>query len=177
MRINVKEHLKESVCCPSSRSVAIAEGGLGPFFNRQRDRAGSPVVGGLRHAIFVGAVAYDLSWREGRRGSNYPGRRRASAPEVCTWARWRHARTTRKDALGCAGGCAQLREEKCARSRDDAWLCGVNLKLVLPRKADRPSGHGSPCLEGRMKVAVGLPAKEALTHLYGGMLVIMRNSE
>ncbi|OWM65035.1 hypothetical protein CDL15_Pgr028753 [Punica granatum] len=103
----------------------------------------------------------------GRRGSNYPGRRRASAPEVCTWARWRHARTTRKDALGCAGGCAQLLEEKCARSRDDAWLCGVNLKLVLPRKADRPSGHGSPCLEGRMKVAVGLPAKEALTHLYG----------
>ncbi|OWM72511.1 hypothetical protein CDL15_Pgr013866 [Punica granatum] len=27
-----------------------------------------------------------------------------------------------------------------------------------------------------MKVAIGLPAKEALTHLYGGMLVIMRNS-
>ncbi|PKI69458.1 hypothetical protein CRG98_010161 [Punica granatum] len=43
-----------------------------------------------------------------------PSRRRASAPEVCAWVRWRHAHTTRKDALGCAGGCAQLREETCA---------------------------------------------------------------
>ncbi|PKI58582.1 hypothetical protein CRG98_021045 [Punica granatum] len=42
------------------------------------------------------------------------GRRRANAPEVCAWVRWRHARTTRKDALGCVGGCAQLREETCA---------------------------------------------------------------
>ncbi|PKI69678.1 hypothetical protein CRG98_009949 [Punica granatum] len=28
---------------------------------------------------------------------------------------------TRKDALGCVGGRARLREESCARSRDDAW--------------------------------------------------------
>ncbi|OWM84435.1 hypothetical protein CDL15_Pgr026443 [Punica granatum] len=66
MRINVKEYLKESVCCPGSKSVAIAEGGLGLFFDRQRDRAGSPVAGGLGHAMFVRAVACDLSWREGR---------------------------------------------------------------------------------------------------------------
>ncbi|OWM76961.1 hypothetical protein CDL15_Pgr011686 [Punica granatum] len=66
MRINVKEHLKKSVCCPGSRSVAIAEGGLGSFFDRQCNRAGSPVAGGLGHAMIVGAVACDLSWREGR---------------------------------------------------------------------------------------------------------------
>ncbi|OWM73881.1 hypothetical protein CDL15_Pgr018941 [Punica granatum] len=64
MRINVKEHLKESVCCPGSRLVAIAEGGLGPFFDRQCDR--SPVAGGLGHAMFVGAAACDLSWGEGQ---------------------------------------------------------------------------------------------------------------
>ncbi|PKI47848.1 hypothetical protein CRG98_031809 [Punica granatum] len=34
---------------------------------------------------------------------------------------------------------------------------------------------GSPYRGRRVKVAVGLLAKEALTHLYGGMLVIMRN--
>ncbi|OWM82844.1 hypothetical protein CDL15_Pgr029205 [Punica granatum] len=66
MRINVKKHLKESVCCPCSRSVAVAEGGFGPFFDRQCDRAGSPVTGGLGHAMIVGAVACDLSWRDGR---------------------------------------------------------------------------------------------------------------
>ncbi|PKI44943.1 hypothetical protein CRG98_034638 [Punica granatum] len=37
---------------------------------------------------------------------------------------------------------------------------GVSEKLALPRKVDRPSGHGSPCRGGRVKVAVGLPAKE-----------------
>ncbi|PKI66150.1 hypothetical protein CRG98_013448 [Punica granatum] len=56
----------ESVCCPGSRSVAIAEGGLGPFFDRRHACARSPVAGGLGHAMFVGAVACDLSWREGR---------------------------------------------------------------------------------------------------------------
>ncbi|OWM73918.1 hypothetical protein CDL15_Pgr008068 [Punica granatum] len=84
---------------------------------------------------------------------------------------------TRKDALDCAGGRAQLREETCARSRDDAWLRGVSDKLALPRKVDRPSGHGSPCRGGRVKVAIGLPVKEVLTHLYGGMLVVMQNSK
>ncbi|OWM78147.1 hypothetical protein CDL15_Pgr014966 [Punica granatum] len=54
------------MCCPGSRSVAIAEGGLGPFFDRQCDRARSFVAGGLGHAVFVGAVACDLSWRDGR---------------------------------------------------------------------------------------------------------------
>ncbi|PKI76624.1 hypothetical protein CRG98_002933 [Punica granatum] len=49
-----------------ARSVAIAEGGLGPFFDRQCDHAGSPVASGLGHAMFVGAVACDLLWREGR---------------------------------------------------------------------------------------------------------------
>ncbi|OWM84436.1 hypothetical protein CDL15_Pgr026444 [Punica granatum] len=88
-----------------------------------------------------------------------------------------HAHTTRKDALGCAGGCAQLREETCARSGDDAWLRGVSEKLALPSKVDRPSGHGSPCRGGRVKVAVGLPAKEVFTHLYGGMLAVMQNSK
>ncbi|PKI46461.1 hypothetical protein CRG98_033159 [Punica granatum] len=48
------------------RSVAVAEGGFGPFFDRQCDRAGSPVTGGLGHAMIVGAVACDLSWRDGR---------------------------------------------------------------------------------------------------------------
>ncbi|PKI48609.1 hypothetical protein CRG98_031028 [Punica granatum] len=142
----------ESVCCPGSRSVAIAEGGLGPFFDRQCDRARSPVAGGLGHAMFVGTVACDLSWREGRH--------RASVPGVCAWVRWRHARTTRRDALGCAGGCAQLHEETRARSRDDAWLRGVSEKLALPRKVNRSSGHGSPCHGGRVKVTIGLPAKE-----------------
>ncbi|PKI61785.1 hypothetical protein CRG98_017835 [Punica granatum] len=100
-------------------------------------------------------------------------RRRASASKVCIWVRWRHARTTRKDALSCA----RLREEMCARSRDDPWLRGVSEKLALPRKVDRPSSHGSPCHGGRVKVAVGLPAKEVPTHLYDGMLVVMRNSK
>ncbi|PKI72181.1 hypothetical protein CRG98_007450 [Punica granatum] len=50
----------------SWRSVAIAEGGSDPFFDQQCDRAGSPVAGGLGHAMFVGAVACDLSWKEGR---------------------------------------------------------------------------------------------------------------
>ncbi|OWM63181.1 hypothetical protein CDL15_Pgr022326 [Punica granatum] len=90
---------------------------------------------------------------------------------------WRHARTTRKDLLGCAGGCAQLHEEMCARLRDDVWLHWISEKLALLRKMDRSSGHGSPCRGGRMKVVVGLPVKEVLTHLYGGMLVVMRNSK
>ncbi|PKI52594.1 hypothetical protein CRG98_027022 [Punica granatum] len=64
--MRVEQHLKESVCCPSNKSVAIEEGGLGPFFYRQCDHAGSPVASGLGHAMFVGAVACDLSWREGR---------------------------------------------------------------------------------------------------------------
>ncbi|PKI73751.1 hypothetical protein CRG98_005855 [Punica granatum] len=46
--------------------VAIAEGGLAPFFDRQCNRAGSPVAGGLGHAMIIGAVACDISWREGR---------------------------------------------------------------------------------------------------------------
>ncbi|OWM70310.1 hypothetical protein CDL15_Pgr027211 [Punica granatum] len=66
MHINVKESLRKSVCCPGSRLVAIAEGGLGPIFDLQCDHAGSPVAGGLGHAMIVGAVACDLSWREGR---------------------------------------------------------------------------------------------------------------
>ncbi|PKI33111.1 hypothetical protein CRG98_046498 [Punica granatum] len=49
-----------------SASVPIAEGGLGPFFDQERDRARSPVADGLGHAMFVGAVACDLSWREDR---------------------------------------------------------------------------------------------------------------
>ncbi|PKI77749.1 hypothetical protein CRG98_001873 [Punica granatum] len=129
------EHLKESACCPSGRLVAIAEGGLGPFFDRQCDRTGNPVAGRLGHALLVGAVVYDLSWREGRpsllksRGFNarvkrsgLAGWRRASTPRVCASVRWRHARTTRKDTLGCASGRARLREETCTRSRNDAWL-------------------------------------------------------
>ncbi|PKI74456.1 hypothetical protein CRG98_005138 [Punica granatum] len=48
-------------------------------------------------------------------------------------------------------------------------LAWVSEKLALPRKVDQPSGHGSPCRRGRVKVAVGLPAKEVLTHLYGGI--------
>ncbi|PKI58279.1 hypothetical protein CRG98_021361 [Punica granatum] len=99
------------------------------------------------------------------------------APRVCAWWRWRHARTTRKDALGCTGGRAWLREETCNRSHDDAWLRGVSEKLALLRKMDRSSGHGSPRRGGRTKVVVGLLAKEVFTHLYGGMLVIMLNSK
>ncbi|OWM75141.1 hypothetical protein CDL15_Pgr017267 [Punica granatum] len=48
------------------RSVAIVEGGLGPFLDLQCDRAGSLVAGGLGHAMIVGAIACDLSWRDGR---------------------------------------------------------------------------------------------------------------
>ncbi|OWM78148.1 hypothetical protein CDL15_Pgr014967 [Punica granatum] len=33
-------------------------------------------------------------------------------------------------------------------------------------KVDRPLGHDSPCRGGRVKAAVGLPAKEVFTHLY-----------
>ncbi|PKI77727.1 hypothetical protein CRG98_001851 [Punica granatum] len=65
MQINVKEHLNENASCPGGRLVAIVEGGLGPFFDRQCDRAGSPVAGGLGHALFVRVVACDLSWRKG----------------------------------------------------------------------------------------------------------------
>ncbi|OWM84388.1 hypothetical protein CDL15_Pgr017492 [Punica granatum] len=101
-----------------------------------------------------------------RKGANWPGRRRASAPRVCAQVRWRHARTTLKEALSCVGGRARLHEETRAQSRDDAWLRGVSEKLGLLKKVDRSSGHGSPCRGGRMKVAVGLPAKEVLTHLY-----------
>ncbi|PKI55820.1 hypothetical protein CRG98_023785 [Punica granatum] len=72
----------------------------------------------------------------------------------------------RKNAFGCADGCAQLREETCARSRDDAWLRGVSEKLALLRKVDWPSGQGSSCRGRRVEVAIGLPAKEVFTHLY-----------
>ncbi|PKI48204.1 hypothetical protein CRG98_031404 [Punica granatum] len=144
MQINVKEHLKESVCCPGSGSVAIAEGGFGPFFNRQRDRAGSPVVGGLRHAMLVGAVACDLSWREGDR---------TSLVGVVRGCR------------GCVHGCAERR----VRSRDDAWLHGVREKLALPRKVHRSSGHDSLCCGGRVKIAISLPAKKVFTHLHVGL--------
>ncbi|OWM70135.1 hypothetical protein CDL15_Pgr025985 [Punica granatum] len=41
-------------------------GELDPFFDRQRDRVRSFMAGGLGHAMFVGAVACDLSWRDGR---------------------------------------------------------------------------------------------------------------
>ncbi|OWM67763.1 hypothetical protein CDL15_Pgr017460 [Punica granatum] len=54
---------------------------------------------------------------------------------------------------------------------------GVSEKLVLPRKVDRPSGQGSPCRGGRVKLAVGLPAKDVFNHLYGEMLVVMQNSK
>ncbi|PKI71936.1 hypothetical protein CRG98_007664 [Punica granatum] len=50
----------------AGRSVAIVEGGLGPFLDLQCDRAGSLVAGGLGHAMIVGAIACDLSWRDGR---------------------------------------------------------------------------------------------------------------
>ncbi|OWM72922.1 hypothetical protein CDL15_Pgr016554 [Punica granatum] len=76
--------------------------------------------------------------------SGLAGWRRASTPRVCASVRWRHARTTRKDTLGCASGRARLREETCTRSRNDAWLREVSEKLALPRKVDWPSGHGSP---------------------------------
>ncbi|OWM72978.1 hypothetical protein CDL15_Pgr001092 [Punica granatum] len=91
--------------------------------------------------------------------------------------RWRHARTTRKDALDYTGGCARLHEGTCAWSFNDAWLRGVSEKVALLRKVDRSSGHGSPCRGERTKVAVSLLAKEVLTHLYGGMLVVMQNSK
>ncbi|PKI64282.1 hypothetical protein CRG98_015322 [Punica granatum] len=48
---------QESACCPGGWLVATAEGGLGPFFGQQYDRAGSPVAGRPGHALFVGAVA------------------------------------------------------------------------------------------------------------------------
>ncbi|OWM77735.1 hypothetical protein CDL15_Pgr012437 [Punica granatum] len=34
------------------------------------------------------------------------------------------------------------------------------MTLSLPRRVDRSSGHGPPCRGGRVKVTVGLPAKE-----------------
>ncbi|OWM91268.1 hypothetical protein CDL15_Pgr000212 [Punica granatum] len=52
--------------CGGSKSMAIAEGGLGPIFDRQCEWVRSPVAGGLGHAMFVGAVACGLSWRDGR---------------------------------------------------------------------------------------------------------------
>ncbi|PKI69027.1 hypothetical protein CRG98_010496 [Punica granatum] len=67
--------------------------------------------------------------------------------------RWRHARTTRKDALDYTGGCARLHEGTCAWSFNDAWLRGVSEKVALLRKVDRSSGHGSPCRGERTKVA------------------------
>ncbi|PKI68275.1 hypothetical protein CRG98_011355 [Punica granatum] len=70
---------------------------------------------------------------------------------------------TLKDTLDCAGGCARLHEERCARLSDDVWLRWISEKLALLRKVDRSSGHGSPCHGGRMKVVVGLPAKETLS--------------
>ncbi|PKI36946.1 hypothetical protein CRG98_042647 [Punica granatum] len=59
--------------------------------------------------------------------------------------------------------------EKCFLSR--LWSFGIQLrevseKLALPRKVDRPSSQGSPCHGGRVKVAVGLPAKDVFNHLY-----------
>ncbi|PKI39201.1 hypothetical protein CRG98_040407 [Punica granatum] len=138
-------------CCPGGYLVATAVGGLGPFLIGRATQLVIPVASGLGHAMFVGAVACDLSWRECRH--------RASVLGVCAWVRWRHARTTRNDALGCADGCAPLREETCAPSRDDAWLRGVSEKLALPMKVDQSSGHGLPCRGGMVKVTVGLPAK------------------
>ncbi|PKI48579.1 hypothetical protein CRG98_030998 [Punica granatum] len=113
----------------------------------------TPMAGGQGHAPFVGAVACDLSWREGR-------------PSVFGVQGGR-GKLARRRRTGYAGGRARLHEETCARSRDDAWLRRVSEKLALPRKVDRPSGNGSPCRGGTVKVAVGLSAKDVLTHLYG----------
>ncbi|PKI50028.1 hypothetical protein CRG98_029588 [Punica granatum] len=60
-----REFKEEYVCCPGGSLVAVAEGGLGPFFGRRCDHVGSPVGGGLGHALFVRAIACDLLWRKG----------------------------------------------------------------------------------------------------------------
>ncbi|PKI67003.1 hypothetical protein CRG98_012541 [Punica granatum] len=189
---------EESASCPGGRFVAIAEGGLG-------------------HALFVGAVACDLSWREGwpsvfgvqggggevfpisivvvwdsncllvgyflqwEKWKNSEGERRT----VCSFnARakgielaW-HVRTTRKDAFGCAGGCAQLREEMCARSRNDAWLRGVNEKLGFAKEGGSVLGPqlALPWREGEVwcgserapsEVVVGRPVPHLSQQLTG----------
>ncbi|PKI37510.1 hypothetical protein CRG98_042108 [Punica granatum] len=100
------------------------------------------------------------SSKEGRAGHRSTRGARLCASTVHPRARWRHARTTRKDALDCTGGRARWHKGTCARSRDGDWLRGVSEKLALLRKVDRFLGHGSPCRGERMKVAVDLPAKE-----------------
>ncbi|PKI60936.1 hypothetical protein CRG98_018670 [Punica granatum] len=105
-------------------------GELGPFFDRQRDRVRSFVAGGMGHAMFVGAVACDLSWRDG--GGMLARRGRTHSVVLV-------------DVLSFA--------KKRVRSRDDAWLHGFREKLALLRKVHRSLGHGSPCRGKRVKVA------------------------
>ncbi|PKI34365.1 hypothetical protein CRG98_045245 [Punica granatum] len=110
--------------------MRIGQGRLGSFFHRQCDRAASPVASGLGHAMFVGTVACDLSWREGA-GDRTSLVGVVRAPEVCAWVRWRYTRTTRKDALSCAGGCAQLREETCALDHAMMLSCTGSVRSNL----------------------------------------------
>ncbi|PKH62469.1 hypothetical protein CRG98_050268 [Punica granatum] len=132
---------------------------------------------GLTCAAVLGKARGAESHEDSRASCEHVEGHAQGAPRVCACWRWRHARTTRKDALDCTGGRAWLHEGTCARSHNDAWLHGVSEKVALLRKVDRSSGHGSPCRGERMKVAVGLPTKEGLTHLYGDMLAVMQNSK
>ncbi|PKI60095.1 hypothetical protein CRG98_019503 [Punica granatum] len=100
------------------------------------------VAGGQGHALFVGTVACDLSWRKDR-----------------------------SSVFGVHGSSREVFPVPIVVVRDSDCLLrrvrGVSEKLVLPRKVDRPSGQGSPCRGGRVKLAVGLPAKDVFNHLYG----------
>ncbi|PKI41621.1 hypothetical protein CRG98_037989 [Punica granatum] len=98
-------------CSVEYALMVTTDSGVGPFFCRRCDCASNPLAGGLGHALFVGAVAYDLLWREGC-ANTFMGKVDACSHD--------------------AEGRARLRQETCARSSDDVSNCTGNLSVIDP---------------------------------------------
>ncbi|PKI75078.1 hypothetical protein CRG98_004552 [Punica granatum] len=152
-------------CVPSlSRSCVCCS----PFCRGDRGCPGMsverrcPGLRGLRRTPFP-----TVSCRS-RGGCPYEDRRRASTPEVCAWVRWRHARTTRKDALGCAGGCAQLREETCAL--DHAMTLGC---AGLVRRKDS-SGKQADSMDCSSKAGWRMAWSSCRMHGFSPTWIVLR---